>query len=77
MDRIADPPMDLAAGRSVEVDRVAGHDRDPGDLGRPVALMGDPNELIAQPESADDLGRRRQERDDSHRRMLADGATST
>ena len=52
---------------------LAGHDRLADDLGRPVALVGDADELVAEPDRADDLGRRRQERDDAHR-VTASGA---
>ena len=67
VDRIADPPVDLAAVAPTRSSDIARHDRQADDFGRPVALVGDPDELVAQPEGADDLGGGRQEGDDPHR----------
>ena len=51
---------------SLQVVDAPRHDRLADDLGRPVALVGDADELVAEADGADDLGRRRQERDDAH-----------
>ena len=49
---------------------AAGQDRHPGDLGRVVALVGDADQLVAQPEREHDLGGGREEGDDTHRTSL-------
>ena len=46
---------------------VPGHDRLADDLRRPVALVGDADELVTEADGADDLRGGRQERDDAHR----------
>ena len=55
---------DDAAAQVVD---AAGQDRLADDLGRVVALVGDADQLVAEAEGADDLGRRRKEGDDAHR----------
>ena len=55
-----------------EVVDAAGDDRLADDLGRPVALVGDADQLVAETDGADDLGGRRQERDDAHQESSCD-----
>ena len=71
VDRLADEAIDLTRRALGQVVGRAGDRRDRCGLGRPVALVGHPDELVAEPEGEDDLGRRRQERDDPHRASLA------
>ena len=49
--------VDLAARAVMEILGVVGHDRLADHFRRPVALMGYADELIAEPEGADNLGR--------------------
>ena len=49
--------MDLAARAVVEILGVVGHDGLADHLRRPVALVGHADELVAEPEGADDLRR--------------------
>jgi hypothetical protein len=48
--------VDFATRQLAEVVRVARHDRLADHLGRPVALVGHADELVAEPEGTDDLG---------------------
>ena len=65
--------MDRGGHQAMDVARRAASTRSwtlrvmtglPIDLGRPVALVGDADELVAEADRADDLGGRREERDD-------------
>jgi hypothetical protein len=66
VDRVGDEAIDLAAGRAAEVVDAPREHRLADDLGRPVTLVGDADELVLEPEGADDLGCGRKERGDSH-----------
>jgi hypothetical protein len=66
VDRVADEAVDLAAGQAAERLRVARQDRLAGNLRRPIALMGDADQFVAEAEGAHDLGRRREQGRDSH-----------
>ena len=57
--------------RVAQVVDAAGHDRLADRPRRAVALVGDADELVAEAEGADDLGRRREEGDDAHRMWSA------
>jgi len=65
-EQLAHRPVDVAAGASVR-EPGGGEGREPGHLRRVVALMRHPDQLAGGPQGADDLGRRRQQRDDPHR----------
>ena len=72
MDRVGDALVDLAA-RSLRAQREVGGDRrHVDDLRRVVALVGAADELVAQAQREDDLGGRREERDDAHARAIVD-----
>ena len=66
MHRVGDQPVDVARRDVAQVVDAAGHDGLADDLERPVALVGDADQLVAEADGADDLGRRRKERDDAH-----------
>ena len=50
---------------------ASGEDRLADDLGRVVALVGDADELVTEPDGADDLGGGWQEGGDAHRGQLS------
>jgi hypothetical protein len=52
--------------RTGDVDLRPRDERQRGNLGRPVAVVRDADELVEQPELGDDVGGRGQQRDDSH-----------
>jgi hypothetical protein len=58
--------VDLATRQLAEVVRIARDDGLAGDLGRPVALVGHADELVAEPEGAHDLGGGGEQGNDSH-----------
>ena len=73
---VADELVDLVAGRPGEIVNAARQDGLANDLGRPVALVGDPDELVLEPEGADDLGRGGKEGGDAHGSSVGGSAGS-
>jgi hypothetical protein len=66
-DGVANRSVDLTTGEPRRVDARGGYDRQPADLGRPVALFGDRDERVGETERADDLRRAGKKRADSQR----------
>ena len=69
MERVADAVVDRRGSMpALPTREVGGHDRHLDDLRRVVALVGAADELVAEAQREDDLGGRREEGHDAHRR---------
>src|SRR4029450_10986474 len=73
VDRVAHEAVNLATRRGGEVVDAARQDRLARGPGGPGPLVGDPDELVLEPERTDDLGRRRKEGRDSHATSVGRG----
>ena len=71
VDRSGHEAMDVARRRCRKVVDAPGQDGLADDLWRIVALVGDADELVTEPDGADDLRRRRQQGGDPHRVPLS------
>ena len=69
-ERVAHGAVDLGARELRRVDARGRDDRDGLHLGRVVALVRAPDEVVGEPEGGDDLGRARNEGNDAHARSL-------
>ncbi|MEZ5255435.1 MAG: hypothetical protein R2705_00645 [Ilumatobacteraceae bacterium] len=69
-ERVAYQGVDLAGGQAVSVQSGDDDAAPVLDALGPAALEGDSDELVAQTEHVDDLGRRWKQRDDPHRPKL-------